>query len=69
MCRWKDDIVEYIKLAGFKRYAPKIFNKHLSEISGQKWLAVRVNNEPIKDNNMRPFFQLVQELYINGVKP
>ena len=67
MCRWKDDIVEYIKLAVQKWYAPKIFNKHLSEISGQKWLAVRVNNEPIKDNNMRPFFQLVQELYTTAL--
>ena len=67
MCRWKDDIVEYIQLAVQKWYAPKIFNKHLGEISGQKWLAVRVNGEPIKYTTMRPFFQLVQELYTTAL--
>lgn len=63
MCTFKDDIVEYTKLAVQKWYAPKIFNKNLSAYSDQKWLAVRVNDEPIRFQDMRPFFQLVQELY------
>ncbi|MDO4648266.1 MAG: hypothetical protein Q4B26_06405 [Eubacteriales bacterium] len=63
MCSWKDSVEEYLELAIQKWYAPKIFNKHLTEISQQKWLAVRVNGNAIKDDTMRPFFQLVQELY------
>ena len=63
MCSWKDSVEEYLELAIQKWYAPKIFNKHLPEISQQKWLAVRVNGNAIKDDTMRPFFQLVQELY------
>lgn len=63
MCAWKDSLEDYLELAIQKWYAPKIFNKHLKEISDQKWLAVRVNGNAIKDGTMRPFFQLVQELY------
>ena len=67
MCSFKDDIVEYTKLAIEKWYAPKIFNKNLSKYSSQKWLAVRVNDVPIKDTDMRPLFQLVQELYTSAL--
>lgn len=63
MCSWKDSVEEYIELAVQKWYAPKIFNKHLVDYSEQKWLAVRINGNAIKDNTMRPFFQFVQELY------
>ncbi len=63
MCSFKDDIVEYTKLAIQKWYAPKIFNKNLSKYSNQKWLAVRVNGVGIRNTDMRPLFQLVQELY------
>lgn len=63
MCSFKEDIVEYTKLAIQKWYAPKIFNKSLAKYSNQKWLAVRVNDIPIRDTDMRPLFQLVQELY------
>lgn len=67
MCSWKDSVEEYLELAVQKWYAPKIFNKHLSDYSKQKWLAVRINGNAIKDNTMRPFFQLVQELYISAL--
>lgn len=67
MCSWKDSVEEYLELAVQKWYAPKIFNKHLSDYSEQKWLAVRINGNAIKDNTMRPFFQLVQELYISAL--
>jgi len=63
MCSFKDDIAEYTKLAVEKWYAPKLFNKNLALYSEQKWLAVKVNDEPIRCKDMRPFFQLVQELY------
>lgn len=67
MCSFKDDIIEYTKLAIQKWYAPKIFNKNLSKYSNQKWLSVRVNDEPIRDTDMRPLFQLVQELYTTAL--
>ncbi len=67
MCGFKNDIIEYTKLAVEKWYAPKLFNKNLSIYSEQKWLAVRVNDEPILYQNMRPIFQLVQELYTSAL--
>lgn len=67
MCTFKDDIVEYTKLAVQKWYAPKVFNKNLVAYSEQKWLAIRVNDEPIRFQDMRPFFQLVQELYTSAL--
>lgn len=67
MCSFKDDIVEYTKLAIQKWYAPKIFNKNLAKYSTQKWLAVRVNDVPIRDTDMRSLFQLVQELYTSAL--
>ncbi|MED9904189.1 MAG: hypothetical protein UFG06_08395 [Lachnospiraceae bacterium] len=67
MCSWKNSVEEYLELAVQKWYAPKIFNKHLAEYCEQKWLAVRINGNAIKDNTMRPFFQLVQELYISAL--
>ncbi len=67
MCSFKDDIVEYTKLAIQKWYAPKIFNKNLSKYSSQKWLAVRVNGVPLRTNEMRPLFKLVQELYTSAL--
>lgn len=67
MCSFKEDIVEYTKLAIQKWYAPKIFNKNLAKYSNQKWLAVRVNGVGIKSTDMRPLFQLVQELYTSAL--
>lgn len=67
MCSFKDDIVEYTKLAIQKWYAPKIFNKNLEKYSNQKWLAARVNGVGIKNTDMRPLFQLVQELYTSAL--
>ena len=67
MCSFKDDIVEYTKLAIQKWYAPKIFNKNLKNYSNQKWLAARVNGVGIKNTDMRPLFQLVQELYTSAL--
>ena len=67
MCSWADSVEDYIELAIEKWYAPKIFNKNLSSITGQKWLAVKVNGNAIKDDTMRPLFQLVQELYTTAL--
>lgn len=67
MCTFKESVTEYIALAVQKWYAPKIFNKQLSEYSNQKWLSVRVNGEPIRNIDMRPVFQLVQELYLTAL--
>ena len=67
MCSFKDDIVEYTRLAIQKWYAPKIFNKNLSKYSNQKWIAVRVNDIPIRYQDMRPIFKLVQELYTSAL--
>ena len=67
MCSFKEDIVEYTKLAIQKWYAPKIFNKNLAKYSNQKWLAVRVNGVGIRNTDMRPLFQLVQELYTSAL--
>lgn len=67
-CFWKNSIADYLELAIQKWYAPKIFNKNLAEYSTQKWLAVRVNGNAIKnDDSMRPLFQLVQELYTTAL--
>ncbi len=67
MCSFKDDIVEYTKLAVQKWYAPKLDNKNLNGYSDQKRLVVRVNDEPIRFQDMRPLFQLVQELYTSAL--
>ncbi len=67
MCSFKDDIVEYTKLAIQKWYAPKIDNKNLDKYSDLKRLNVRVNDEPIRYKDMRPFFRLVQELYTSAL--
>ncbi len=67
MCSFKDDIVEYTKLAVQKWYAPKLDNKNLKAYSDQKRLVVRVNDEPIRFQDMRPLFQLVQELYTSAL--
>ena len=63
MCSFKDDIVEYTKLAAQKWYAPKLDNKNLKAYSDQKRLVVRVNEDPVRFQDMRPLFQLTQELY------
>lgn len=67
MCTFKDDIVEYTKLAVQKWYAPKLDNKNLKAYSDQKRLVVRVNDDPIRFKDMRPLFQLVQELYTSAL--
>ena len=67
MCSFKDDIVDYTKLAVQKWYAPKLDNKNLKAYSEQKRLVVRVNDEPIRFQDMRPLFQLVQELYTSAL--
>lgn len=67
MCSFKDDIVEYTKLAVQKWYAPKLDNKNLKGYSDQKRLVVRVNEEPVRFQDMRPLFQLVQELYTSAL--
>lgn len=67
MCTFKDDIVQYTQLAVQKWYAPKIQNRNLIKYSNQKELAVRVNETPIRFQDMRPLFQLVQELYTSAL--
>ena len=67
MCTFKDDVAQYIELAVQKWYAPRVYNKALKEYSTQKWLAVRVNGNPITDANMRPLFKLAQELYTSAL--
>lgn len=67
MCTFKDDIIQYTQLAVQKWYAPKIQNRNLIKYSNQKWLAVRVNEVPIRFQDMRPLFQLVQELYTSAL--
>jgi hypothetical protein len=63
MCSFKDDIVEYTKLAAQKWYAPKLDNKNLKAYSDQKRLVVRVNGDPLRIQDMRLLFLLIQELY------
>ena len=63
MCSWKDDLAEYINLSLQRWYAPKLFNKNLDQFPESKWLLARVNSVPVRFKDMRPFFQLVQELY------
>lgn len=67
MCSFKDDIVEYTKLSVQKWYAPKLDNKNLKVYSDQKRLVVRVNDDPVRYQDMRPLFQLVQELYTSAL--
>ena len=67
MCSYKEDIAQYIELAVQKWYAPRVFNKSLSSYSQQKWLAIRINDKPLRNTDMRPFFQLVQELFTTAV--
>ena len=67
MCSFKDDVAQYIELAVQKWYAPRVFNKAIKDYASQKWLAIRVNGNPITDSNMRPLFKLIQELYTSAL--
>lgn len=67
ICSFKDDVAKYIELAVQKWYAPRVFNKELKRYSEQKWLAIRVNGNPITHDNMRPLFRLIQELYTSAI--
>ena len=67
MCSWKDNVSEYIELAVQKWYAPKIFNKNLPKCYGQKWLAVRIDGNGMKNTKMRLFFRLIQDLYTTAI--
>lgn len=66
-CVWKDDIVEYIKLAIQKWYCPKLHNENLIKYTDQKWFSVKINGIDFDANDMRPMFQLFQELYTTAV--
>lgn len=62
-CAWKDSVSEYIELALQRWYAPRLFNKHLDRFPEHKWLMARVNGKAIRQQDMRRFFVLVQDLY------
>ena len=67
MCGFKSNLKQYIELAIQKWYAPKIFNKKIRDYGNQKWLDARVDGKAIRNNEMRDFFQLVQELYLTAI--
>lgn len=73
MCDYKNDLAKYIELAVQKWYAPRLNNFRLKEYSGQKALDIRISSGPddvpvsLRFENMRPLFQLIQELYTTAV--
>ena len=67
LCPWRDNLEEYMKLSISRWYAPKISNKSLNEFPEHKWLDVRVNDEPIRSQDMNPVFRLAQELYSSAL--
>ena len=60
---WLSDLKDYLRLSIQRWYAPKIHNRELTTLTGQKWLRVSVNNVPISKTKLLPFFNAVQELY------
>lgn len=62
---WKESVPEYLKYAIQKWYAPRLRNKELESLPGNnKWIRATVNGKLLKNNEeMNPFFKLVQELY------
>ena len=65
---WGSTLEDYLRLAIQKWYAPKIHNRKLRDFcDDKKWLSVSINNNPIRKNDMLPFFDLVQELYITAI--
>lgn len=61
---WGNSIEDYLRLAVQRWYAPKIHNRALTDICGdKKWLNVSINNKAIRKQELLPFFNLVQELY------
>lgn len=62
---WASTLSDYLRLAIQKWYAPRIHNRELTNIPGcdKKWLLVTVDNNPIKKQDLLPFFNLAQELY------
>lgn len=65
---WGSSIEDYLRLAIQKWYAPKIHNRELLTLcNDKKWLNVSVNNNPIRKQDMLPFFRLVQELYTSAL--
>lgn len=68
---WGNDIETYLRLAIQRWYAPKIHNRELLKICDEKdkkkWLHVSVNGDPVRKQDMLPFFRLVQELYTSAL--
>ena len=64
---WGDRLEDYLTLAIQKWYCPKIHNRNLKKFCDKKWLSVSVNNNPIRKEDMIPFFDLVQELYTTAI--
>ena len=64
---WASTISDYLRLSIQKWYAPKIHNRELPKFCGNKWLLVSIDNNPIRKQDMLPFFNLTQELYTSAL--
>lgn len=64
---WASTLSDYLRLSIQKWYAPKIHNRALPDFCENKWLLVSVDNNPIRKQDMLPFFQLTQELYTTAL--
>lgn len=64
---YTSSLAEYLRLSIQKWYAPKIHNRKLPEFGNIKWLRVSVDNQPIRKQDMIPFFRLTQELYTTAL--
>ncbi len=64
---YTSSLADYLRLSIQKWYAPKIHNRKLPEYGNTKWLRVSVDNQPIRKQDMIPFFRLTQELYTTAL--
>lgn len=70
-CIWKDSVPDYIEHALQKWYAPRLQNRGLEgkeQLGNEaKWIRATVNETPILQDEMDPFFRLVQDLYTTAL--
>lgn len=56
-------IIEYLKIAVQRWYAPRIDNIEYMKFYQQQFLSVSINNEKITNTRMAPIFKVIQSLY------
>lgn len=66
---WTKSLLDYLKVASQRWYAPRINNKHYNEYYNVAYLKVCTNDIPIETSSMLPTFGIIRDLYIFAICP